>query len=418
MALGEKKLAREFNRDGFDVIDHYTYVFAGDGCMMEGVVQEAASLAGTLKLNKLVAVYDDNRISIDGETASWFADDPAARFRALGWNVIADVGGHDAGAIAAAFATARRSVDRPTLLCCKTIIGYGSPTKQGKEEVHGAPLGADQVARTRDHLGWKREVFVAPEAIRQAWDARRRGEKAEAAWNALFAAYEARYPELAAELWRRIAGELSQGYDAAIAAEAQRIAAGGLVKQPIRKASSRVLGNLLTILPEVIGGSADVSVSTLAWTTAARSIVPDDFSGNFLHYGVREFGMSAMMNGMAAHGGLIPYGSCYLVFNDYSRNAVRLAALMGLNSIFLYTHDSIGVGEDGPTHQPCEQLVALRAIPNIRFGGRAARWRRSSPGIMPSAVAGRASSSRRGRTAPGSRKTSRTSMASAGAAMC
>ncbi len=365
MALAEKKLAQEFNRDGFDVVDHHTYVFVGDGCLMEGVAQEAASLAGTLKLNKLIAVYDDNKISIDGETPGWFADDSAARFRSLGWNVIADVDGHDADAIAAAFAAARQSADKPTMICCKTIIGYGSPNKQGKEEVHGAPLGADEVARTREHLGWKHDAFVVPDTVMQAWDGRPRGEKLEAAWDALFSAYQAAHPALAAELQRRFAGDLPATFDASVSAEIERVLAGGAVKQPVRKASNRVLGNLLNTLPEVIGGSADVSLSTLAWTGVARSITPDDFSGNFVHYGVREFGMSAMMNGMAAHGGLIPYGACYLVFSDYSRNAVRLSALMGLKTIFLYTHDSIGVGEDGPTHQPCEQLVALRAIPNM-----------------------------------------------------
>ncbi|MDX3974687.1 transketolase [Shinella sp.] len=365
MAFAERKLAQDFNRDGFPVVDHFTYVFVGDGCLMEGVAQEAASLAGTLKLNKLIAVYDDNKISIDGETPGWFADDSAARFRALGWNVIADVDGHDAAAIAAAFAAARRSEDKPTMICCKTIIGYGSPNKQGKEEVHGAPLGVDEVARTREHLGWKHEAFVVPEPVMQAWDARPRGERAEAEWNMLFAEYRKRYPDLASELERRSAGKLPDNIDAVVAGEVTRILAGTPVKEPIRKASNRVIGNLLKSVPEVICGSADVSISTLAWTGAARSITPDDFSGNFAHYGVREFGMSAMMNGMAAHGGLIPYGACYLVFSDYSRNAVRLAALMGLKAIFLYTHDSIGVGEDGPTHQPCEQLVALRAIPNM-----------------------------------------------------
>jgi transketolase len=365
MAFAERKLAQDFNRDGFPVVDHFTYVFVGDGCLMEGVAQEAASLAGTLKLNKLIAVYDDNKISIDGDTPGWFADDSAARFRALGWNVIADVDGHDAAAITAAFADARRSEDKPTMICCKTIIGYGAPNKQGKEEAHGAPLGVEEVARTREHLGWKHEAFVVPEPITQAWDARPRGEQAEGEWNALFAAYKTQHPDLAAELERRSAGKLPDNIDATVAGEMTRILAGTPVKEPIRKASNRVVANLLKSMPEVIGGSADVSISTLAWTGAARSITPDDFSGNFVHYGVREFGMSAMMNGMAAHGGLIPYGACYLVFSDYSRNAVRLAALMGLKVIFLYTHDSIGVGEDGPTHQPCEQLVALRAIPNM-----------------------------------------------------
>lgn len=245
MALAEKKLAQEFNRDGFPVVDHFTYVFVGDGCLMEGVAQEAASLAGTLKLNKLIAVYDDNRISIDGETPGWFADDTAARFRALGWNVIADVDGHDAEAITAAFDAARRSTDKPTMICCKTIIGYGSPNKQGREEVHGAPLGVEEVARTREHLGWKHEAFVVPDTVMRAWDARPRGERAEAEWNALFTAYEAKHPELAAELTRRTAGRLPDDFDAVVASEAERILAQEPVRQPIRKASNRVLGNLL-----------------------------------------------------------------------------------------------------------------------------------------------------------------------------
>ena len=365
MALAERKLAAAFNRDGFPVVDHHTYVFVGDGCLMEGIGQEAASLAGALGLDKLVAVYDDNNISIDGEVRGWFADDTAGRFRALGWNVIADVDGHDPEAIAGAFRLARRSRGRPTLICCKTIIGFGSPGKQGKEEVHGAPLGVDEVAATRAHLGWNHPAFEVPEAIRQGWDARARGAARAAEWKALFEAYRAAHPDLAAEFERRMAGALPAGLGEWFESEAQRILAAEPVKQPIRKASSRVVAAITPRLPELIGGSADVSVSTLAWTAQSRSITRDDFSGNFVHYGVREFGMSAMINGMAAHGGLVPYGSCYLVFSDYSRNAVRMAALMGLRAIFLYTHDSIGVGEDGPTHQPVEQLVALRAIPNI-----------------------------------------------------
>ncbi len=372
LALAERKLAQDFNRDGFAVVDHHTYVFLGDGCLMEGVAQEAASLAGTLRLGKLIAVYDDNGISIDGETAGWFADDTPARFRALGWHVIADVDGHDSAAVLAALTEARAETERPTLIACRTIIGYGAPTKQGREEVHGAPLGPEEAARTRTALNWPHPPFTVPDDILRGWDARGRGAAAEAEWQTLFAAYRDRHPELAAELLRRSAGLLPEGFDAHVAAEAARILAAPPVRQPIRKASNRVLGNLLANLPEVIGGSADVSHSTLAWTSAARSITPDDVSGNFVHYGVREFGMSAMMNGMAAHGGLIPYGGCYLVFSDYSRAAVRLSSLMGLRSIFLYTHDSIGVGEDGPTHQPAEQLVALRAVPGLTL------WRPAS----------------------------------------
>jgi len=372
MALAERKLAQEFNRDGFPVIDHFTYVFVGDGCLMEGIAQEAASLAGTLKLNKLIAIYDDNKISIDGETPGWFADDTPAHFRALGWYVIDAVNGHDAQAVAAALALARRSIDKPVIICCQTIIGYGAPNKQGREEVHGAPLGLEEVAATRAYLGWEHAAFVVPEEIRRSWDARGRGAAFEAEWQALFDAYKQDYPQLAAQLQRRFAGELPSDFDAVIAKEAERILTTATQRQPIRKASSHVLGNLIKNIPEIIGGSADVSFSTLAWTDAARSVTADDFSGNFVHYGVREFAMSAMMNGMAAHGGLLPYGACYLVFSDYARNAVRLAALMGLKTIFLYTHDSIGVGEDGPTHQPCEQLVSLRAIPNMSL------WRPAS----------------------------------------
>ncbi|MGB3646709.1 MAG: transketolase [Mesorhizobium sp.] len=365
MALAERKLAAEFNREGFSIVDHFTYVFVGDGCLMEGVAQEAASLAGALGLGKLIAVYDDNNISIDGEVGAWFADDTAARFRALGWNVIAGVDGHDSGAVAKAIAQARESGDKPTMICCKTIIGFGSPNKQGKEEAHGAPLGVEEVAATRKNLGWPHPAFFVPAEIMQAWDGRARGTAAEAEWNQLFAGYKDAHPALAAEFSRRMAGELPKDFDAVIAGEADRILSAGAVKQPVRRGSSRVAGKLVEAVPEIIGGSADVSLSTLAWTSASRSIGKADFSGNFVHYGVREFGMSAMMNGMAAHGGLIPYGACYLVFSDYSRNAVRLSSLMKLRSLFLYTHDSIGVGEDGPTHQPCEQMLALRAIPGM-----------------------------------------------------
>ncbi|MCX5517890.1 transketolase [Kaistia defluvii] len=391
MAFAERKLAAEFNRDGFPIVDHFTYVFVGDGCLMEGVAQEAASLAGSLGLNKLIAVYDDNNISIDGEVGAWFADDTAARFRALGWNVVADVDGHDSAAIASAFAAAQRSQDKPTLICCKTIIGFGSPNKQGKEEVHGSPLGVEEVALTRKNLGWDHPAFFVPAEILQGWNALAKGAAAENHWNELFAGYSKRYPELAAEFSRRNAGELPKEFDAVVAAEAARILGSDPAKQPLRKGSNRVATRLIEAMPEVVGGSADVSVSTLAWTSASRSITKNDFTGNFVHYGVREFGMSAMMNGMAAHGGLLPYGSCYLVFSDYSRNAVRLASLMGLRAVFLYTHDSIGVGEDGPTHQPCEQMLALRAIPGMSL------WRPGSE--LEALVAWEAAFKRKGPTA-------------------
>jgi transketolase len=279
--------------------------------------------------------------------------------------VIAEIDGHDPDAIAEAIRIAQQSDDRPTMICCKTVIGFGSPNKQGKEEVHGSPLGVEEVVLTRRNLGWTHPAFVIPSEIKQAWNARARGAAAEAKWKEIFTAYRKVHPALAAEFERRMAGALPGSFANLIAAEAERIVSSEPVKQPIRRASSKVAAKLIEKTPELIGGSADVSVSTLAWTSASRSILANDFSGNFVHYGVREFGMSAIMNGMAAHGGLIPYGSCYLVFSDYSRSAVRLSSLMGLRTIFLYTHDSIGVGEDGPTHQPCEQLVAMRAIPRI-----------------------------------------------------
>ncbi|MCB1497372.1 MAG: transketolase [Bauldia sp.] len=364
MALAERRLAEEFNRDGFPVVDHFTYVFAGDGCLMEGISQEAASLAGTLGLSKLITVYDDNNISIDGEVGDWFADDTAARFRSLNWHVIADVDGHDPAAVHAAYQAARAS-DRPTLICCKTTIGFGSPNKQGKEESHGAPLGVEEVALTRKALGWPHAPFEIPEDVAAGWDGRGKGKAAQAEWDRMFAAYRTSHPELAAEFSRRMKGERPPGLDALVKQEAAAIIEKPAVDQPLRKASNRVAGLMVEAAPELVGGSADLSESTLAWTQGSRSIRPGDFSGNFVHYGVREFAMSAMMNGMAAHGGVVPYGSTYLVFSDYSRNAVRLASLMKLRSIFIYTHDSIGVGEDGPTHQPSEQLVALRAIPDF-----------------------------------------------------
>jgi transketolase len=372
MAIAERKLALDFNRDGFPVVDHHTYVLVGDGCLMEGISHEAASLAGALKLGKLIAFYDDNNISIDGEVKDWFADDTAARFRALGWHVVADVDGHDAGAVAAAIEAARAATDRPSMICCRTIIGFGAPNKQGKEEAHGAPLGAAEVALTRQALDWPHPPYVLPEAAVQGWDARIGGAEREAAWNALFERYRKAYPELAAELERRMSGALPDVLDETVHNYVESLQAEPPGKQPLRKASSKVAGRLAAVVPEIVGGSADLSQSTLAWIAGSKSIRPDDFSGNFIHYGVREFGMSAVMNGMAAHGGLIPYGSTYLIFSDYSRNAVRLAALMKLRTIFLYTHDSIGVGEDGPTHQPAEQLLALRAIPDMSL------WRPSS----------------------------------------
>jgi transketolase len=362
MALAERKLADEFNRPGLEIVDHRTWVFAGDGCLMEGISQEAASLAGALKLGKLIVIYDDNNISIDGEVGDWFADDTPKRFEALGWHVVPDVDGHDAEAIAAALKQAQAD-ERPSIVCCRTIIGYGSPNKQGKEESHGAPLGDAEVALTREALGWSYAPFELPDDVVRGWDARDRGASAEADWDALFARYRAAHPDLAAAFERRMQGSLPEGLPALIEDYAAALAATPPSRQPLRKASSKVVGALSKQMPELIGGAADLAQSTLAWTGTSRSIRPGDFSGNFVHYGVREFAMSAMMNGMAAHGGLVPYGATYLVFSDYARNAVRLASLMKLRSIFVYTHDSIGVGEDGPTHQPSEQILALRAIP-------------------------------------------------------
>jgi transketolase len=355
MALAERKLAQAFNREGFPVVDHFTYVFVGDGCLMEGVTQEAASLAGTLKLNKLIAVYDDNKISIDGETPGWFADDTPARFRALGWNVVADVDGHDAAAIAAAFDAARRSPDKPTMICCKTIIGYGAPTKQGKEEAHGAPLGVEEVARTRESLHRARRHKAG---LGRPCARRKGGSRME---------------RLVRLLSRKPPGARGRAGAPHCRPSAGRFRFHGLgrggadPRQRTRPATCpQGLEPCACQSPEdPAGGDRRVGRRFGFHARLDERGPPDDVSGNFVHYGVREFGMSAMMNGMAAHGGLIPYGACYLVFSDYSRNAVRLSALMGLKAIFLYTHDSIGVGEDGPTHQPCEQLLALRAIPSM-----------------------------------------------------
>jgi transketolase len=364
MAIAEKTLAAHFNRPGHDVVDHSTYVFLGDGCMMEGISHEACSIAGTLQLGKLIAIYDDNGISIDGRVEGWFTDDTVARFRAYGWHVVADVDGHDAAAIAAALAQARAQTQRPSLICCKTVIGFGSPNKKGTAATHGAPLGEDEIAASRAELDWPYGPFEIPDEIRSAWDARARGEALVAQWNAAFAAYRDAYPELAAELERRMAGQLPESWSAqadavidAIAGEAQSVAT--------RKASQRALEGFLPLLPELIGGSADLTGSNntkIGQSVVASGSEPD---GNYLYYGVREFAMAAIMNGIALHGGHIPYGGTFLVFSDYARNALRMAALMSLRSILVLTHDSIGLGEDGPTHQPVEHLASLRAMPNM-----------------------------------------------------
>jgi transketolase len=362
MALAEWLLAAEFNRPGFDVVDHYTYAFVGDGCLMEGISHEACSLAGTLELSKLIVLYDDNGISIDGHVDGWFRDDTPKRFEAYGWNVIPAVDGHDVDAVDAAITAAKQS-KRPTLICCKTIIGKGSPNLQGGDKVHGAALGDKEVAATREALGWTDAPFVIPEEIYQAWDAKAQGKLLEADWNGKFAAYSAEYPQLAAELQRRMKGDLPADFDAA----AQAFLNACIEKKETiatRKASQNAIQALAQVLPEFLGGSADLTGSNFTnWKEciAVRAGQP----GNHINYGVREFGMSAIMNGVALHGGYIPFGATFLTFSDYSRNALRMAALMKLRSIFVFTHDSIGLGEDGPTHQSVEHVSSLRLIPNL-----------------------------------------------------
>ncbi|HEY8607562.1 MAG TPA: transketolase [Noviherbaspirillum sp.] len=362
MALAEKLLAAEFNRPGFDVVDHYTYVFTGDGCLMEGISHEVCSLAGTLRLNKLIALYDDNGISIDGKVDGWFTDDTPKRFAAYGWNVIADVDGHDVAAVDAAIAAAKKS-DRPTLICCKTVIGKGAPNMQGSDKVHGAALGDKEVAATRDAINWPYPPFEIPDDVYQAWDAKARGQAQEDEWNALFKAYGERYPQEAGELLRRMKGELPGKLDAAIDAY---IAACVDKKETIatRKASQNAIQALAPVLPEFIGGSADLTGSNL---TNWKECVPvrSEQPGNHINYGVREFGMAAIMNGLSLHGGYLPFGATFLTFSDYSRNAIRMAALMKIRSVFVFTHDSIGLGEDGPTHQAVEHVSSLRLIPNL-----------------------------------------------------
>ena len=364
MALAEKILAAQFNRPGHDVVDHYTYVFMGDGCMMEGISHEACSLAGTLKLGKLVAFWDDNGISIDGHVEGWFTDDTAARFESYGWHVVRSVDGHDAEAIKAAIDAARAVTDKPTLICCKTVIGFGSPNKSGSHDCHGSPLGAAEIAATREFLGWNHGPFEIPADIYEQWDAKTDGHVVEREWNERLAAYRAAYPELAAEFERRMAGDLPANWAADSAKFIADLQANP-AKIATRKASQNALDAFGALLPELLGGSADLAPSNLTIHKSSKSITPSDASGNYMHYGVREFGMSAIMNGAALHGGLIPYGATFLMFMEYARNAVRMAALMKQRSIFVYTHDSIGLGEDGPTHQPVEQIASLRLTPNM-----------------------------------------------------
>ncbi|MGN6312931.1 MAG: transketolase [Rhodanobacteraceae bacterium] len=365
LALAEKLLAREFNRDGFSIVDHNTYVFVGDGCLMEGVSHEAASLAGTFKLGKLIAIYDDNGISIDGEVRGWFTDDTPARFEAYGWEVLRDVDGHNAEGIKAALVSAALDPDKPTLICCKTTIGFGAPHKQGTEKAHGAPLGKDEIAAARDQLGWNWPPFVVPDEYYAAWNARDKGAQRESEWNALFERYRAAHPELAAEFERRMSGKLPDDFSARAQAfiRAQQEQAPNIAS---RKASQMALDTYAPLLPELVGGSADLAESNLTLWKGAHNVNGEAAPRNYIHYGVREFGMSAISNGLALHGGFIPYDATFLVFSDYARNAVRMSALIPAHAIHVYTHDSIGLGEDGPTHQPIEHLASLRLIPNNR----------------------------------------------------
>jgi transketolase len=386
MALAEKILAAQFNRPGHNVIDHHTYVFLGDGCLMEGISHEASSLAGTLGLGKLVAFYDDNGISIDGEVHGWFTDDTPARFRAYGWQVIAGVDGHDPGAVKAAIDTARSQGDKPTLICCKTIIGKGAPNKQGTEAVHGAALGEAEVAAARLALGWEHGPFEIPADIYADWDARARGAAQEQAWEQAMAAYASAHPALAAELRRRLAGDLPEDFAAQASAYIARCQQEG-ASIASRKASENCLNAYGPLLPELLGGSADLAGSNLTIWKGSQGVSAEDASGNYIYYGVREFAMAAMMNGIALHGGFINYGATFLIFMEYARNAVRMAALMRQQSIFVFTHDSIGLGEDGPTHQPVEQLTILRVTPNMQT------WRPCD--AVESAVAWKAAIERR-----------------------
>ena len=379
MALAEKTLAAQFNRDGFPVVDHFTYCFLGDGCLMEGISHEVCSLAGTLGLGKLIAYYDDNGISIDGEVEGWFTDDTVQRFQSYGWQVIGPIDGHDSDAIRTATLEAQADGARPTLILCKTVIGAGSPNKQGKEDCHGAPLGDAEIALTREALGWTHAPFVVPQDIYDAWDGRAKGDALEQNWDGLWSSYAKAHPELAAELKRRLAGDLPADFTAkanewiaACDAKAETIAS--------RKASQNTLNAFGPLLPEMLGGSADLAGSNLTLWKGCKG-VQDHADGNYVYYGVREFGMSAIMNGVALHGGFVPYGATFLMFMEYARNALRMAALMKQRAIHVYTHDSIGLGEDGPTHQPVEQLASLRQTPNL------ASWRPAD--TVESAVAWR-----------------------------
>jgi len=364
MALAETVLAGQFNKKDHNIVDHFTYVFLGDGCLMEGISHEACSLAGTLGLGKLIAFWDDNGISIDGHVEGWFTDDTPKRFESYGWHVVSGVDGHDPEAIKKAILEARSISDKPTLICCKTVIGFGSPNLAGTHDCHGAPLGDAEIKATREKLGWEYEPFLIPETISSGWNAKEKGAQAEQTWNDKFAAYKSAYPELAVEYERRIAGDLPRDWEqksadfvSTVNAKAETIAS--------RKASQNSINGYGPVLPELLGGSADLAGSNLTLWSGSKSISSTETDGNYIHYGVREFGMVAIMNGAALHGGFIPYGATFLMFSEYARNALRMAALMKIRSLFVFTHDSIGLGEDGPTHQPVEQTATLRYIPNM-----------------------------------------------------
>jgi transketolase len=363
MALAERVLAAEFNRPWFEIVNHHTYAFVGDGCLMEGISHEACSLAGTLGLGKLVVFYDDNGISIDGHVEGWFTDDTPKRFEAYGWHVIRSVDGHDVAAVDAAIREAKGVTDRPTLICCKTVIGKGAPNKADSHDAHGAPLGEKEVAATREAIGWSSPPFVIPDAVYAAWNATKQGAANEAAWNEKFAKYAEKYPDLAAEFERRMAGDLPASWTSVAKALVAKVDEKGETIAT-RKASQNAIELLGKMLPEFVGGSADLAGSNLTLWSGSRAVGKSD-GGNYVHYGVREFGMAAIMNGLALHGGVLPYGGTFLVFSDYARNALRVAALMKIRSILVFTHDSIGLGEDGPTHQPVEHVASLRLMPNM-----------------------------------------------------
>ncbi|CAI1729400.1 Transketolase 1 [Serratia quinivorans] len=362
-AIAERTLGAQFNRPGHDIVDHHTYAFMGDGCMMEGISHEVCSLAGTLKLGKLTAFYDDNGISIDGHVEGWFTDNTAERFEAYGWHVVRHVDGHNPDAIKAAIEEARKVTDKPSLLMCKTVIGFGSPNKAGTHDVHGAALGAAEVAATREALGWKYAAFEIPQDIYAQWDAKEAGKAKEAVWNDKFAAYAKAFPELAAEFKRRVNGELPANWKAEAKAFVEKLQANP-ANIASRKASQNALETFGKVLPEFLGGSADLAPSNLTMWSGSKPL-NEDLAGNYIHYGVREFGMTAITNGIALHGGFLPYSATFLMFVEYARNAVRMAALMKIRNVFVYTHDSIGLGEDGPTHQPVEQMASLRVTPNM-----------------------------------------------------